>query len=451
MIEERNTNELREFSSMCVAGILFSCVLTSAALGQTWKPLGLSDQTISSIAIDPSVPGVIYVGSSSDFSLGTTGGIFKSSNGGTTWDTLVRGVTVARLVVDPHRPGTVFGSLFVNSLTLPGIIKTTDGGWTWTESDSGVTLPPDTGPFDMKMIQAHPETLFVGTNGFFGGTLYVTFDGGGHWASTSDTSAIGSGISAIGTSPVDDRVVFVGVNFISKVFASGDMGAHWTYTGLADGIIYGIEFSKTQSKVHVVTSWSKGSPPGYYSSTDGGSTWQNETSGLPDSTHFMSIKTGMIGTDDVVLIGGNKGDFGGVYMKRGISNWERVGTDSFRVLALEMRGSTIYAGGQGVYSFDVVNSVMRREPVRTAVSSLKAYPNPFNGAISIQIDLPEQSDVEVLIYDAVGRLVTRLIPGNLAGGRHIVQWDATHCASGTYICSMHARGQTTSARFALVR
>ena len=67
----------------------------------TWQVLGLGSETIQAFAVDPFNPDVIYAGSASDFSAGTTGSIFKSVNGGACWDTLMQGVTVRDIDIHP--------------------------------------------------------------------------------------------------------------------------------------------------------------------------------------------------------------------------------------------------------------------------------------------------------------------------------------------------------------
>jgi len=51
------------------------------------------------------------------------------------------------------------------------------------------------------------------------------------------------------------------------------------------------------------------------------------------------------------------------------------------------------------------------------------YPNPFNGVVTIQYALPQQSDVRLDIYNIVGQRVATVVAGVVAAGYHEAAWD----------------------------
>lgn len=61
------------------------------------------------------------------------------------------------------------------------------------------------------------------------------------------------------------------------------------------------------------------------------------------------------------------------------------------------------------------------------------YPNPFNPTTVLSFDLPESGLISLRIYDTLGRQVATLLHGEMAAGRHSVNFDASHLASGMYI------------------
>jgi endo-1,4-beta-xylanase len=69
-----------------------------------------------------------------------------------------------------------------------------------------------------------------------------------------------------------------------------------------------------------------------------------------------------------------------------------------------------------------------------------AYPNPFNPSTVIGFDLPEQAAVTLVVYDAVGREVARLVDGSLPAGRHERTFDAAMLSSGIYYYRFAAQG-----------
>jgi hypothetical protein len=65
------------------------------------------------------------------------------------------------------------------------------------------------------------------------------------------------------------------------------------------------------------------------------------------------------------------------------------------------------------------------------------YPNPFNPTTTIEFTLPEQSDVTITIYDAIGTQLDVLFSGAKDAGVHKVNWNASSYASGIYFYRMN--------------
>ncbi len=75
-------------------------------------------------------------------------------------------------------------------------------------------------------------------------------------------------------------------------------------------------------------------------------------------------------------------------------------------------------------------------PVKTELSD--SYPNPFNPTTSINYGLQNDGFVEIMIYDATGRLVEELVNQNQTAGYHSINWNASNQASGMYFAKMVA-------------
>ena len=101
-----------------------------------------------------------------------------------------------------------------------------------------------------------------------------------------------------------------------------------------------------------------------------------------------------------------------------------VVTSASRVLTL-MRGVLTGLDENGV-------------PTTFAVQS--NYPNPFNPSTTLVFDLPQRAEVEVVVYDVLGREVLRREAGTLvAGVGREVRVDAGRLASGVYFYRITAR------------
>jgi hypothetical protein len=60
------------------------------------------------------------------------------------------------------------------------------------------------------------------------------------------------------------------------------------------------------------------------------------------------------------------------------------------------------------------------------------YPNPFNPSTVIKFDLPEDSRVTLIVYDMLGRELTKLVDDVRPAGYHSITWNAKNIASGLY-------------------
>ena len=67
-----------------------------------------------------------------------------------------------------------------------------------------------------------------------------------------------------------------------------------------------------------------------------------------------------------------------------------------------------------------------------------AYPNPFNPVTIIHYELPVRSEVQVTIYDLLGKEITTLVSEIQEAGIRSVQWYATNVASGVYYYQIRA-------------
>ncbi len=82
---------------------------------------------------------------------------------------------------------------------------------------------------------------------------------------------------------------------------------------------------------------------------------------------------------------------------------------------------------------------------------LKAYPNPFNPSTVIHYALPENSAVDVSVYNLLGQKVETLISEQQAAGSHQVQWNAAGFSAGVYFVQLTAGGISDTEKIVLVR
>jgi hypothetical protein len=66
------------------------------------------------------------------------------------------------------------------------------------------------------------------------------------------------------------------------------------------------------------------------------------------------------------------------------------------------------------------------------------HPNPFNPSTQFRFELPEPSNVTLVIYDILGRQVAELLKGEFEAGYHSITWNASSFASGIYLARFTA-------------
>lgn len=79
------------------------------------------------------------------------------------------------------------------------------------------------------------------------------------------------------------------------------------------------------------------------------------------------------------------------------------------------------------------------------------YPNPFNASTMIEFRLPEPGNARIEVFNAQGQLIDVLVDGWHAAGAHMVPWNASQKASGTYFYRFLTAGFQETRKMLLVR
>jgi len=138
--------------------------------GTTFKPVfdKAAVQSIGAVAIDPKDPKTVWVGTGESWmrnSVAVGDGVYKSTDGGDNWTNLglKDSEHIAKILVDPSDTNTVYvcatGKLWSDG-DERGVYKTTDGGKSWTKILKGANA--STGCSMMSMDRTNPKTIYAG-------------------------------------------------------------------------------------------------------------------------------------------------------------------------------------------------------------------------------------------------------------------------------------------------
>lgn len=79
------------------------------------------------------------------------------------------------------------------------------------------------------------------------------------------------------------------------------------------------------------------------------------------------------------------------------------------------------------------------------------YPNPFNPVTTISYAIPDDAQVELAVYDVMGRRVATLVDEQRSAGTYEVSWDASDMASGTYMYRLQVNNQVQTRTMTLIK
>lgn len=220
--------------------------------GITWKSIfdGQEASSIGSIAITPTNPEVIWVGTGETFLIRPAhamgDGVYKSEDGGETWQHmgLEKSGRVGRIIVHPQDPDIVYVAALGHTHAPQeerGVFRTKDGGKTWEHI---LYVDSKTGAADLAIDPKNPDRLLAGMwsvqintwglqSGGAGGGVYRSLDGGNTWKPLRENGLPGGegnpvGKTGVAISASNPEVVYALFEIESPaLYRSDDFGNSW--------------------------------------------------------------------------------------------------------------------------------------------------------------------------------------------------------------------------------
>jgi len=335
--------------------------------------------------------------------------------------------------------------------TSGGIFKTGDGGNSWVQQTSAF---PGSGGFPngVYFFDAGNGLAMGDPNGGYF-EIYTTTDGGDNWIRVPQPNIPDPLASEVGQTSncygAGDSTVWFGTDQ-GRVFRTTDRGASWEAydTGLGSYLIVcAFRNADTGLATAVFTT-------NIAKTTDGGASWTLLSTPAP-FTGLITFVPGTISTYFICEPYTSLGA-GSAYTSDGGASWTVVDNLSHWP-AFFVNPATGWSGNNYsgvIYKWVgpavAIDNLSHNLPQEIILS--QNYPNPFNPVTTIEFSLPAASEVSLVIYNVTGQEVERLIERrSMAPGQYRVEWAPRALPSGIYFYRIEAGEFRETKRMLLVK
>jgi photosystem II stability/assembly factor-like uncharacterized protein len=445
------------FSGVVLMGtlLLFHIV---PAISQSWiaQPSGLPADQFA--AVDANVAWAVNRSQSI---------YIRTTDGGTTWIPWVvqgGGGLVANGIsaLDADRAWVVMSD--PSNATSGGIFRTTNGGVGWARDTTSFR---GTGGFPRYIRFFDSENgLAVGNqrDGYW--EIYVTSDGGRIWTRVpsgdipppwpDEQITYGSDFTSTGRS-FWFSVIVTPTSSSSALYRTSDCGMTWSVTRAvisgANGM--GIAFKDSVNGLACTHAHVTGNK--LSRTTDAGQTWTPLTAPVVGHSLFHVTAIGN-GGEYIVTSASQRGI---IYTASPGCSYSTDDGDTWVQLDLSARGKPSFssetvgwcAGGtDSVYKWVPRSpSGVRDAPIATGFALDQNYPNPFNPSTTIRFGLPNRSQVTLTLFNTLGQQVAVLKEGEQGAGYHEVRFDGKNLPSGVYFYMIQAGEFVATKRLLLLQ
>ncbi len=322
--------------------------------GTTWTPLtdGLPNLASGALAFDPTDPNVIYYGTGElhycGWSCFTGDGLYKSTDAGATWTKIATrsevGDNIDQIWIRPDDPNVIFVA------SNRGLARSTDGGatWSWVITDNDVT--------SLAVRSDDYDHMFAGV---YSEGVYESTDGGTTWSVVTDLPTSGIRRIEMAISPSNPDIMYVSfantVGGLEGLYKTTDGGATWTeLTGTPDYLYPqgGYDHAIIVHPTHPDTVFAGGVFPydashyGIVRTFDGGLTWTDVTDRGSAGRVHPDIHFFAWGADGALYVASD----GGIWRTYDYGNsWENLndglGAIQFYTLDVHPTDTGLVAGG----------------------------------------------------------------------------------------------------------
>jgi photosystem II stability/assembly factor-like uncharacterized protein len=395
--------------------------------GRTWKKMdsGVRENegiTFRGFTIQPGDSNVVYAAAEvsswawtpnhqerigREFDM-TRGVIYKTKNGGRSWEAVWRGDNLARYIwINPHNTNIVYISTGIfdreaaNSDPVAGIpggegvLKSTDGGTTWTNVNNGLG---NLYVGSLFMHPTNPDILLAGTGSNpyeTGEGVYLSLDGGNSW---TQTLASKGAITSVEIAQSNPNIAYAGSRF--AVYRSEDGGRTWVQM-TSGGNFWGSPGAQTGFPIDFQVDprnpdriFTNAYGGGAFLSEDGGRTWRDVSQGYTGAqVRDLAVNPAAPGSIIAVARSGVFASYDGGATWMGI-NPSSIDSIEWNVITVDPSNPQHLIGGLNVHGW-LVNSDDGGETWRTVAG-------PYENRIGWRAIAFSPSDPKIVYAGSAG-------------------------------------------------
>lgn len=375
-------------------------------------------------------------GSGTGIYVGCDGGVFKTTNSGSTWSDKSATLSIAQMyrlgcsatdaglvmtgwqdngtnlydnsswsnviggdgmecMIDYSSSNYMYGELYYGD-----IYRSDDGGNSWNAITNNITEDGDWITPYMQDPQ-NPQTIYAGYD-----NLWRSDDRGDSWTKLSDFTGTNK-ITVLAVAPSNSNIIYIcRSGFVQKSIDGGIIFTSVS-TGLPSLTITSIAVSPDDPEVLWVTLSGYYAGSKVYASRNGGITWVNYSGSLPNiPANTIVMETA---TDEGLYLGTDLGVF---YRDSTMNDWVTFNTGMPNVIIDELeihyssgklRAATY---GRGLWETDLFSSWGTGNEISPAENTIDVFPNPSDGSVSIYLPaLEDGTNAELMIINSMGAVV----------------------------------------------
>lgn len=330
------------------------------------------------------------------------------------------------------------------------IFRSDDGGFSFNYIVNGIT---GSGNWNTPVVfdPDNTEILYTGYQ-----QVYKTFDRGDNWFSISPDltvldatgNLVFGTITTIDISPLNSDIIYAGTDD-GKVWRTINGGTNWTnVTGfLPTRWVTRVTcdpFNSSRAFVSLSGYRYHDNMSHVYMTTNNGTSWQNISGNLPDipCNDIISDKD----VDSVLYLATDAGVY---YTTEMGANWNPLGNGGMPVLVctdlkLHQPSKTLLVGtyGRGMYKIDL-SAALGINTEETILSGINVFPNPVQDVLHISLETIEPARVKISLFYLDGKWMNEIFNGSIAKGRNTCKWEVSpQTPKGIYLLQTEINGRS---------